>query len=65
MFSEEKKKYNLVNCMIMSTKKKNRASARAKREEEQGKRVMRGLIGALILLTVLTFVAFLYLGNAA
>ena len=48
----------------MSTKKKNRASARAKREEEQGKRVMRGIIGALILLTVLTFVAFLFLGNA-
>lgn len=49
----------------MSIKKKQRAAARAKHEEEQGTRVMRGLIGALILLVVLAVVAALVLGNAA
>ncbi|GEM_PF-5369268 len=49
----------------MSIKKKKRAMARARREEEQGKRVMRGLVGALILLVVLTIIAFAVLGNAA
>ncbi len=41
----------------MSIKKLKRAAARAKREEEQGKRVMWSLIGALLLIAVMSVVA--------
>ncbi len=40
----------------MSIKKQKRAEARAKREEQQGKRVMWSLIGALLLIAVLSVI---------
>lgn len=48
----------------MSVKKQKRAAVRAAREEQQGKKVMKGLIGALILLIVLCLIAYSLLGNA-
>ncbi|MBQ1974109.1 MAG: hypothetical protein II222_07230 [Paraprevotella sp.] len=39
-------------------KKLARKAAMAKREEEQGKRAIKGLVGALILLTIISLVAF-------
>lgn len=48
----------------MSEKRRKQAAHRAEMQGQQGKRVMRSLVGALILLIILSLIAFSIYGNA-
>lgn len=48
----------------MSEKRRKKAAHRAELQEQQGKRVIRALIGVLILLFILSLIAFSIVGNA-
>ena len=48
----------------MSEKRRKTAAHRAELQEQQGKRVIRSLIGVLILLCILSLIAFSIVGNA-
>lgn len=49
---------------MSNVKRKQKAAHRAEMQEKQGKKVMRALIGVLIMLFILSLIAFSLVGNA-